>query len=107
MDCNSCKEKRQNVEPIPYIAHEAEMARLEREHSKEREHQALTIKRLWILLIIVISLLVVTNGAWIWYESQWEVVESTEITQEVEAGMGDAVVSGIGDIIYGESEADS
>lgn len=52
------------------------MARLER-----------TIKRLWILTIILIVLLAATNGAWIWYESQWEVVEettSTEISQEAD-----------------------
>ena len=93
-DCKACKENRQNVEPVPYIVHESAMARQER-----------TIKRLWILLILVVSLLVATNGAWIWYESQWEVVE-TEITQDVDTGIGDAFISGTGDVIYGESAAD-
>lgn len=91
-DCKSCKESRATV---PYIAHEAAMARQER-----------TIKKLWILLILVITLLVATNGAWIWYESQWEVVQ-TEITQDVDTGLGDAFVSGTGDVVYGESAADS
>lgn len=91
-DCKTCKESRATV---PYIAHEADMARQER-----------TIKKLWILLILVITLLVATNGAWIWYESQWEVVQ-TEITQDVDTGLGDAFVSGTGDVIYGESAADN
>ena len=92
-DCKTCKESRQNVEPVPYIAHESAMARQER-----------TIKRLWILLIFVISLLVATNGAWIWYESQF--VEES-VWQEVDTGEGDAFIAGIGDVNYGESQAES
>lgn len=90
-DCKSCKENRQNVEPVPYIVHESAMARQER-----------TIKRLWILLILVISLLVATNGAWIWYESQWEVVE-TEITQENNGGYNN-YIGNDGDIYNGEAD---
>lgn len=75
-DCKTCKEQRQTV---PYIVHEADMARQER-----------TIKRLWILLILTIVLLVGSNAAWIWYESQFETVESTvteiEADQETENG---------------------
>jgi hypothetical protein len=89
-DCKTCKENRQNVEPVPYIVHESAMARQER-----------TIKRLWILLILVISLLVATNGAWIWYESQWEVVE-TEITQENDGGYNN-YIGNDGDIYNGET----
>lgn len=91
-DCKSCKENRQNVEPVPYIVHESAMARQER-----------TIKRLWILLILVVSLLVATNGAWIWYESQWEDIY---VEQEIETETGDAFVAGVGDVNYGESETD-
>ena len=43
---------------ISQYTHEAEQARLER-----------IIKRLWILVIIVFVALIVTNGAWIYYES--------------------------------------
>lgn len=108
-DCKACKETRQNVdlkkvEPVPYIAHEAEMARLERQHDKERDQLKDTIKKLWIALILVISLLVATNGAWIWYESQWEDIY---VEQEVETETGDAFVAGVGDVNYGESETDS
>lgn len=89
-DCKTCKENRQNVEPVPYIVHESAMARMER-----------TIKRLWIALILVICLLVATNGAWLWYESQWEVVE-TEITQENDGGYNN-YIGNDGDIYNGET----
>lgn len=71
-DCTACKEARRHVEPVPYIVHEAAMARLER-----------TIKRLWVLLLVVIALFVATNAGWLIYESQFEIVEtSTEIEQD-------------------------
>lgn len=63
---------------VPYIVHEGDMARQER-----------TIKRLWITSLVAIILLVATNAAWIWYESQWQVVETTttqEVTQDAENG---------------------
>lgn len=91
-DCKSCKESRQSVEPVPYIVHESAMARQER-----------TIKRLWILLILVISLLVATNGAWLWYENQWEVVETTEITQENDGGYNN-YIGNDEDIYNGEAD---
>ncbi len=52
---------------IPYFCHEAIMARMER-----------TIRRLWILCIILIVLLAGSNAAWIWYENQWEDVVVTQ-----------------------------
>lgn len=52
---------------IPYFAHEGAMARMER-----------TNRRLWILCIILIVLLTLTNSAWIWYENQWEDVVVTQ-----------------------------
>lgn len=88
MNCDNCSIRK--ADPVPYIVHESAMARQER-----------TIKRLWILLILVISLLVATNGAWIWYESQWEVVE-TEITQENDGGYNN-YIGNDGDIYNGEA----
>jgi len=81
---------------IPYFVHEGDMARLER-----------TIKRLWVLCILLAVMLVATNGAWLWYELQFEVVETTtqEVSQDVDTGTGDATVVGIGDI-YGKSETE-
>lgn len=67
-----------------------------------------TIKKLWVIIILLIVLLVGTNAGWIYYESQFEVAESTtnEIEQEVDTGEGSAIVSGVGDIYYGEGQAD-
>lgn len=69
---------------ISYAAHEGMMARMER-----------TIRRLWILCIILILLLAGSNAAWIWYESQFEdVVTTNEITQDVESDDGgDAIIN--------------
>lgn len=80
---------------IPYIAHESEVARLER-----------IIKRMWILCIIIFVALIGTNAGWIWYESQWEdVTVSQEITQDSGDG-GTNTYSGnvIGGDFYGDTE---
>ena len=80
-DCKTCKEQRQTV---PYIVHEADMARQER-----------TIKRLWILLIIVIFLFVGSNCAWLYYESQFtDEVTTTEIEAQQETTDGNNYVGG-------------
>ncbi len=70
---------------IPYIVYETEMTRLER-----------NFKRLWVVVIILISLLVTTNLCWLAYESQFETVESTEINAEQD-GSGVNIV-GAGDV---------
>lgn len=77
---------------VPYIAHESAMARLER-----------IIKRLWIVIIILIVLLAGTNAAWIWYETQWEDVTETVVTQSAYSdGEGMALVNNGGDLNYGK-----
>lgn len=82
---------------VPFIVHESIMARMER-----------TIKRLWILCIIMFVSLVLTNGLWICYESSFEdVVTSQEVSQDVDTGNGDAVITGIEDINYGENKTES
>lgn len=93
-DCNTCKEKKKSLEPVPYIVHESAMARQERNN-----------KRLWIVVIILIAVLILSNAAWIYYESQFT-EEVQEVTQDVDTGEGDAIVNGIGDVNYGESQAD-
>lgn len=78
---------------VPYIVYEDTATRLER-----------TIERLWILAIILVALLIGTNGAWLYYEHQFE---DTVITQDVDTGNGDANVTGVGDIINGQSTTDN
>ena len=83
----------ERVAEIPFFVHEADMARLER-----------TNKRLFIVVLVLILSLIGTNCGWLYYESQFQ-VDQTTVEQEVDTGNGDAVVVGIGDI-YGEGEAD-
>lgn len=78
---------------IPYFAHEGIMARMER-----------TIKRLWVLCIVLIILLAGSNAAWLWYESQFE-DEQTTVTQELNSDGGDAIIND-GVRINGTSETD-
>lgn len=79
---------------IPYIVHEATVDRLDR-----------TIRRLWVLCIIVFSLFVVTNGAWIIYEVSIT-DEVVMIKQEAESDEGDNNLFNAinGDMNYGESK---
>ena len=49
-----------------------------------------TIKRLWILIILLVILLFGTNAAWIYYESQWEVVE-TQVVQDNDNGLNNYI----------------
>ena len=80
---------------IPYFCHEGDMARAER-----------TIKRLWILCILLIILLVGTNAAWIYYENQWETAE-TVVTQDVDTVNGGNASINDGVHINGTCETDS
>ena len=79
-NCENCKAKPyKEPESVPYIAHEASMARMERQ-----------IKRLWITVLVMIVMLVATNGAWILYESQMETIYQ-EVTQEADTGTNNFV----------------
>lgn len=74
------------------LVYESAMARMERAN-----------KRLFVLLIIVISALILTNIGWIYYESQFQVTETSTFEAEQD---GDGVnIIGGGDVNYGaESE---
>lgn len=77
---------------IPFLLFESVTTRFER-----------TIEKLWILCIILIVLFVGSNAFWIYYENQFQ---DTVIAQEVDTGEGDATITGIGDILNGESKTD-
>lgn len=76
-------------------------------HEQEAVRQERTIKRLWILCIILVVLLAITNAGWIIYESQFEdYVETTQIEAEQEAdGNGSNYV--VGGDYYGEADSES
>lgn len=88
INCEDCAEH--NPAPVSYLVHESITVKQER-----------TIRRLWILCLVLIICLVGTNLAWAVYETQFEDVS---VSQAVDTGSGDAVVSGVGDLnYYGES----
>lgn len=57
-------------EPVPYIAHESIVARMER-----------TVKRLFILLIVTVVLVFASNALWLYYWNQYE-YEDEQISYE-------------------------
>ena len=93
-NCETCNGKDAHApESVPYIVHESSIARMERQ-----------VKRLWITVLALIAMLVATNGAWIWYESQFSDIETTiEAEQD---GSGVNIVSG-GDLDYGAESKDN
>lgn len=61
--CNNCGNAETPKVTVPYVVHEAAVARQERH-----------IKRLWIALIVAISMLFASNVGWLIYESQFVTV---------------------------------
>lgn len=72
---------------VPYIAFESELARMER-----------IIKRLCIILAVLVVLLVGSNGAWLWYESQFSKQVTTTTVEADATDGGNAVVNGSGEV---------
>lgn len=84
---------------IPYIAFESVTARQER-----------TIKRLWILCLVLIVALLGTNAGWIYWENQFEDVVVTQDVDATSDGDSDLNLNTIGGDFYGgesKSEADN
>lgn len=67
--CNNCGIENANVN-VPYVVHEATVARQERQ-----------IKRMWIALIVAVSLIFVSNAIWLYAWMQYD-YESYEITAD-------------------------
>ena len=88
-NCENCKVKTyKEPESVPYIVHEASMARMERQ-----------AKRLWIAVLLLIVLLVGTNAAWLYYESSFEDVVTTTTIESEQDGEGVNIFGG-GDVEY-------
>ena len=77
---------------VPYIVHEGEMARMERMN-----------RRLWIVILVLIAALIVTNAAWLYYENQFEDVSVSQEVQQETSGDGDN--SFVGGDFNGETES--
>lgn len=94
------EEKMRDDEPasVPYAVFEAEMARAER---RDQRHT--------VIIIILIFLLVLSNLAWIVYESSFvdEVSESVETSAEGGGNAYGTLISGDNsEVYYGESQGD-
>lgn len=79
-------------ETIPYVVHESEVARLER-----------TIKRLFIICVLLIVVAVGTNAYWIWFEAQFEDIVTT-VTQDLDSGDGGTAIINDGVHVNGEDQ---
>ena len=84
-------------EKVSYLVFEGEMTRMERVNH-----------RLWVLCIFLLIALIGTNAGWLYYESQWKVVDTVETTTydaNSDRG-GNAIINGSGEArLYGESES--
>lgn len=89
--CNGCvTAEKENINvSVPYIVHEATVARQERQ-----------IKRMWIALVILIGALFLTNMAWIGYESQFDTF-SYDYTQD---GNGNNIIGNDNEVDYNGAE---
>lgn len=87
--------KTEDVKDVSYIVFESTIARFDR-----------VIKRLWVIILILVFLLLGTNLAWLYYESQFEEVEQVTTTQDVKQ-KGDKNTFIGGDNGYAENKDDN
>jgi hypothetical protein len=92
--CDGCKNKvyteEEKMLTVPYVVHQSAAARQERQ-----------IRRMWIALIVAISMLFFTNMIWIGYESQFETISYEQDGE----GINNVNLGEQGDLINGaESE---
>ena len=59
-----------------------------------------TLNKLITLVIVCICMLVATNGAWIWYESQFEEVKTVETYEANADNGGNAIANGSGEVTF-------
>ena len=85
----------EKVADVPYIVHEAEMARMERVNTR--------LFWAWIVTLILLAGCVV---GFTWYEAQF-VEEENTVTQDIDTGNGNLAVTGTGDLYCGESTSNS
>lgn len=96
--CTHCKDKKEEMEKIPFISAECEAT---------RQHK--TIKLIVIGWIITILLLFGSNLAWTIYNSQFETVTETyevDLLQDTEIGNNNCIVNG-GEICNGTAESEN
>ena len=83
-----------NIKDVPYLVHEEELVRMER-----------NVKRWFIGWIITFVALLLTNIGWIVYESQYQDVVTETYSAETDSG-GTAIANGDGSVVVnGESDS--
>lgn len=82
---------------IPYFVHQENMNRMDMSHKRVE-------KWLVALCVVIFIALIGTNGAWMWYENQFEDVVTETYTAETDQG-GTAIANGDGSVVVnGESD---
>ena len=92
-NCKECKEKRSEVntpENVPYIVHEAAMARNER-----------NVKRMIVSLVAAIALLFASNALWLWAWNSYDYSSEEIIIDSQDSGNAN-YIGNDGDIVNGE-----
>ena len=90
------------MDNISYEVHKEEMDRLKYAHEGETAMLEIANKRAFILSVILLIALILTNAGWIIHESMYEDIVVTENSQD---GEGVNIIGG-GDVNYG-SETDN
>ena len=94
--CDECKRCAMNDDMTNVVMSSADWQRNEQRHLRRE-------KRFIAIIVLLIVLLVGSNIGWLVYESQYEVVEETTITQENEDGYNN-YIGNDGDIVNGETD---
>lgn len=90
--CNNCTPTDVNVS-VPYVVHEAEVSRQERQ-----------IKRMWIALIVLVVALFLTNMAWIRVFNSYD-YSSEEVIVDAEDNGNANYIGQDGNIYNGEDNS--
>ena len=88
MDCSNCRNK--SADPVPFAVFECVVSSHKR-----------TVMCLWVVILVLAVMLFGSNLAWVYYESQWEVVQTTETYEATTDGGGTAIINGDGVVDYG------
>lgn len=79
----------------------------EAQHEREMTRMEVANKRLFIAFMVVLAMLFITNAGWIVYENQFQDVVVTQEADSEGGGVAQVFGTGIGDVNYGEGEADN
>ena len=89
--CRDCKKEHNASESVPYIVHEASMARMERQ-----------IKRLWIALIISIAMFFTRGAIFTYAWLQYDYSGEETVTVDGKDGIAN-YIGNDGDIVNGKN----